>query len=104
MSCTLSIPDNLACRQYLQRLVASNYFIVYLPIVLCIFRPTAMNKNKNSYDNRARHNDCDVALFWWHLYDKRVGIGHERFENGGRVLGRHPGDRGYTGGRRSPTL
>ena len=27
-----------------------------------------------------------------------VGIGHERFENVGSVLGRHPG-RGYTGGR-----
>ena len=32
-----------------------------------------------------------------------MGIGHERFENGGSVLGRHPG-RGYTGGRRSSTL
>ena len=32
-----------------------------------------------------------------------VGIGHERFENSGSVLGRHPGI-GYTGGRRSPTL
>ena len=32
-----------------------------------------------------------------------MGTGHERFENGGRILGRHPG-RGYTGGRRNPTL
>ena len=32
-----------------------------------------------------------------------VEIGHERFENGGSILGRHPG-RGYTGCRRSPTL
>ena len=32
-----------------------------------------------------------------------VRIGHERFENGDSVLGRHPG-RGYTGSRRSPTL
>jgi len=32
-----------------------------------------------------------------------VGIGHERFEKGGSILGRNPG-RGYTGWRRSPTL
>ena len=32
-----------------------------------------------------------------------VGIGHERFENGGSVFKRYP-DRGYIGGRRSPTL
>ena len=32
-----------------------------------------------------------------------VGIGHERFENSGSVLGQHPG-RGYTGSRRSLTL
>ena len=31
------------------------------------------------------------------------GIGHERFENSGSVLGGHPG-KGYTGGRCSPTL
>ena len=29
-----------------------------------------------------------------------VGIGHERFENGGSVLGRHPA-KVYTGDRRS---
>ena len=32
-----------------------------------------------------------------------VGIGHERFENGGSILGKHP-SRGYTGSRLSPTL
>ena len=32
-----------------------------------------------------------------------LGIWHERFQNVGRVLFRHPG-RGYTGGQRSPTL
>ena len=32
-----------------------------------------------------------------------VRIGNERYENSGSVLGRHP-DRGYKGGRRSPTL
>ena len=32
-----------------------------------------------------------------------MGIGHERFEDGGNVLNWHLG-RGYTGGRRSPTL
>ena len=32
-----------------------------------------------------------------------MGIWHERFENVGSVLGLNPG-RGYTGGRRSPTL
>ena len=33
----------------------------------------------------------------------RVGIGGERFGNVGRALGWHTG-RGYTGGRRGPTL
>ena len=32
-----------------------------------------------------------------------VGIGHERFETIGNIFVRHP-RRGYTGGRRGPTL
>ena len=40
---------------------------------------------------------CTICKMGW------LGIGHERFDNVGSVLGRYPG-RGYTEGRRSSTL
>ena len=42
---------------------------------------------------------------WLDYWCKRgwAGIGHERFKNGGNILGRHSG-RGYIGNRRSPML
>ena len=44
-----------------------------------------------------------VSNMLHHVLKGLSGNWHERFENVGSVYGRHPG-RGYTGGRRSPTL
>ena len=56
-------------------------------------------EEERNADNSATQSAmcCTMCKRCW------AGIGHERFENDGSVLGRHPG-RGYTGGRRSPTL
>ena len=57
-------------------------------------------EGNTDYGGMVQPNQQHVAPY---VKIRLVGTQHERFENGGSVLSRPPG-RGYTRGRRSPTL